>query len=186
MSKRSQREINAEQRAGSRECGTRPRNRRRPSRDDLARMLLWKMIMSAGKHRLGRREALDRLRDEIVDGLELQGFDVRESEEVFEELAGRYADGLFPISSEAASQANMISSLLAPSSKPRLIQLICPPPITSHNGVCAGIAKVGFTATLLWSSLSAIRIKLAIFTWWKRHYLNLSGNHFCFAPPIRS
>ncbi|MBV1782223.1 MAG: hypothetical protein KMY49_04110 [Hoeflea sp.] len=28
--------------------------------------------------------------------LELQGFDIRESEDVFEELAARYADGLFP------------------------------------------------------------------------------------------
>jgi hypothetical protein len=59
-------------------------------------MLLWKMIMSTEKHPRGRREALDRLRDEIVDGLELQGFDVRESEGVFEELAVRYGDGLFP------------------------------------------------------------------------------------------
>jgi hypothetical protein len=45
---------------------------------------------------------------------------------------------------------------------------------------------VGFTATLLRTSLNAIRINLAIFTWWKRHYLNLSGNHFRFAPPCRS
>ncbi|WP_375590277.1 hypothetical protein ABWH89_05685 [Hoeflea alexandrii] len=96
MSKKSQREINAEQRARQQRVRDEARNWRRPSRDDLARMLLWKMIMSAGKHRLGRREALDRLRDEIVDGLELQGFDVRESETVFEELAKRYADGLFP------------------------------------------------------------------------------------------
>lgn len=96
MSKRSKREINAEQRARQQRVRDAARNRRRPSRDDLARMLLWKMIMSAGKHHLGQREALDRLRDEIVDGLELQGFDVCESEEVFEELAGRYADGLFP------------------------------------------------------------------------------------------
>tara|TARA_R110002050_G_scaffold26050_2_gene69048 strand:- start:597 stop:806 length:210 start_codon:yes stop_codon:yes gene_type:complete len=59
-------------------------------------MLLWKMIMSAEKHPQGRRQALDRLRDQLVDGLELQGFDVRESEDVFEELTARYADGLFP------------------------------------------------------------------------------------------
>lgn len=96
MSKRSKREINAEQRARQKRVREEARDRLRPSRDDLARMLLWKMIMSAGKHRLGRREALDRLRDEIVDGLELQGFDVRESEGVFEDLAERYADGLFP------------------------------------------------------------------------------------------
>ncbi|MGJ8572371.1 MAG: hypothetical protein ACSHXI_16910 [Hoeflea sp.] len=96
MSKKSKREVNAEQRARQQRVRDEARDRRRPSRDDLARMLLWKMIMSTEKHKLGRREALDRLRDEIVDGLELQGFDVRESEDVFEELAARYADGLFP------------------------------------------------------------------------------------------
>lgn len=96
MSKKSQREIKVEQRARQQRVRDEARNRRRPSRDDLARMLLWKMIMSAERHPLGRREALDRLRDEIVDGLELQGFDVQESESVFEELAERYADGLFP------------------------------------------------------------------------------------------
>ncbi|AKI02679.1 hypothetical protein IMCC20628_03999 [Hoeflea sp. IMCC20628] len=96
MTKKSQREINAAQRTRQQRVRDEARFRCRPSRDDLARMLLWKMIMSAEKHNLGRRQALDRLRDEIVDGLELQGFDVRESEDVFEELAARYADGLFP------------------------------------------------------------------------------------------
>lgn len=96
MSKKSKREINAEQRARQQRVRDEARDRRRPSRDDLARMLLWKMIMSTEKHKLGRREALDRLRDEIVDGLDRQGFDVRESEDVFEDLAARYADGLFP------------------------------------------------------------------------------------------
>lgn len=94
--KKSKREVNSEQRARQQRVRDEARDRRRPSRDDLARMLLWKMIMSTEKHKLGRRDALDRLRDEIVDGLDLQGFDVRESEDVFEELAARYADGLFP------------------------------------------------------------------------------------------
>ncbi|WP_290775708.1 hypothetical protein [Hoeflea sp.] len=96
MSKKSRREINAEQRARQQRVRDEARDRCRPSRDDLARMLLWKMIMSTEKHPRGRREALDRLRDEIVDGLDIQGFDVRESEDVFEDLAARYADGLFP------------------------------------------------------------------------------------------
>jgi CII-binding regulator of phage lambda lysogenization HflD len=96
MTKKSKREINAEQRARQKRVRDEARDRKRPSRDDLARMLLWKMIMSTEKYHLGRRQALDRLRDKIVDGLELQGFDVKESEEVFEELAARYADGLFP------------------------------------------------------------------------------------------
>ena len=96
MTKRSKLEMNAEQRARQQRVRDEARDRRRPSRDDLARMLLWKMIMSTEKHQLGRRQALDRLRDEIINGPDLQGFDVRESEEVFEELAARYADGLFP------------------------------------------------------------------------------------------
>lgn len=96
MTKKSKWKINTEQRARQQRVRDEARDRRRPSRDDIARMLLWKMIMSTEKHKLGRREALDRLRDEVVDGLEIQGFDVRESEEVFEDLAARYADGLFP------------------------------------------------------------------------------------------
>ncbi len=96
MTKKPKREINAEQRARQKKVRDEARDRKRPSRDDLARMLLWKKNMSTEKYHLGRRQALDRLRDKIVDGLELQGFDVKESEEVFEELAARYADGLFP------------------------------------------------------------------------------------------
>jgi len=96
MTKKSKREINGEQRARQQRVRDEARNRRRPSRDDLARMLLWKMIMSAERHPRGRRDALDRLRDELVDGLDLQGFDIRESKDVFEDLAARYADGLFP------------------------------------------------------------------------------------------
>jgi hypothetical protein len=42
------------------------------------------------------RQMLDRLRNQIVDGLEAQGFDVRESEDVFEGLIKRYAKGIFP------------------------------------------------------------------------------------------
>ncbi len=96
MTKKSKREMNAGQRARQQRVRDEARDRRRPSRDDLARMLLWKMIMSTERHNLGRRAALYRLRDEIVDGLDLQGFDVRESEDVFEALTARYADGLFP------------------------------------------------------------------------------------------
>jgi len=40
--------------------------------------------------------AVGKVRDALVEQLERQGFDVRESEEVFHELADRYSDGLFP------------------------------------------------------------------------------------------
>ncbi|KGF68109.1 hypothetical protein LL06_18475 [Hoeflea sp. BAL378] len=96
MSKKSKNQRNAEQQVRQQRVRDEARTRRRPSRDDLARMLLWKIIISADTHRLGRREALDRVRNQLIDGLKLQGFDVRESEEVFEGLVHRYADGLFP------------------------------------------------------------------------------------------
>jgi len=96
MARKSKKQRNAEQLVRQQRVRDEARIRRRPSRDDIARVLLWKMIMSTENHRLGRRQALDRLCEEIVGGLELQGFSVRESEEVFENLVDRYADGLFP------------------------------------------------------------------------------------------
>ena len=75
------------------------RQARRPNRDDVARMLLWQMITAIQKKssdKRAMRDMLDKLRDQIVGGLEVQGFDVRESEDVFDGLARRYANGLFP------------------------------------------------------------------------------------------
>ena len=69
--------------------------RRRPSRDDMARILLWQMITAAQAQKDSHR-ALGKVRDSIVDDLERLGFSVRESEDVFHELADRYSDGLFP------------------------------------------------------------------------------------------
>jgi hypothetical protein len=96
MARKSKRAIAEAQRARQQRVRDQARERRRPSRDDLARVLLWQMIKSADKYHLGRRESLDRLRDKIIDGLKLQGFDVRECEDVFEELAKRYSNGVFP------------------------------------------------------------------------------------------
>ena len=96
MAKKSKRAIAEAQRARQQRVRDQARERRRPSRDDLARVLLWQMIMSADKYHLGRREGLDRLRDKIIDGLELQGFDVRECEDVFDDLVKRYANGVCP------------------------------------------------------------------------------------------
>lgn len=96
MAKKSKSEIAAAQRARQRRVRDQARERRKPSRDDLARVLLWQMIMAAERSNLGQRKALDGLRDTIIDGLELQGFDVRESEDVFNDLVKRYANGVFP------------------------------------------------------------------------------------------
>lgn len=69
--------------------------KRRPSRDDLARVLLWEMIVAA-QERGDAQSAVDKLSSVIVNLLEYQGFDVRESERVFDNLARKYSDGLFP------------------------------------------------------------------------------------------
>lgn len=96
MPRKSKKQRNAEQAERQQKVRDEAKELRRPSRDDIARMLLWQMIMSADNHKLGRRVALDRLRDNVVEGLESQGFDDQQSSDVFEELANRYSDGLFP------------------------------------------------------------------------------------------
>jgi hypothetical protein len=67
----------------------------RPSRDDMARVLLWQIITAAQAHRDTDR-ALGKVRDSLTNDLERQGFAVRECEEVFHEIADRYSDGLNP------------------------------------------------------------------------------------------
>ena len=95
MPRKSKRQRNAEQNVRQQGVRDDTKERRRPTRDDFARMLLWQMITTA-KDRPDARRALDKLRNAIVEQLERQGFDVFESEDVFEELAHRYSDGLFP------------------------------------------------------------------------------------------
>lgn len=86
----------AEQKLRQKETRDTARDKRRPSRDDIARLLLWQMITGVSENRSDRREVLDRLRNEIVDGLEKQGFDARESEDVFEKLVDKYVRGPSP------------------------------------------------------------------------------------------
>jgi len=95
MPRKSKKQRSAEQVARQQRVRDAARARRRPSRDDLARLLLWQMI-TAAQGRKDARVALDKLSEAIVGQLERQGFDVRESENVFEDLADRYADGLSP------------------------------------------------------------------------------------------
>ncbi len=82
------------------------REKLRPSRDDIARLLLWQMITGVSENRPDRREVLDRLRNEIVDGLETQGFDVRESEDAFENLVTKYVSGPSPFRPKRHLQKN--------------------------------------------------------------------------------
>lgn len=95
MARKPKTQRNAEQQARQQKVRDNAREKRRPSRDDIARMLLWQLIVTVRTRRNGRA-VLDRLRNEVVEGLERQGFDVRESETVFEDLIEKYADGLFP------------------------------------------------------------------------------------------
>ena len=95
MPRKPKKQRSAEQVARQQRVRDTAKARRRPSRDDLARVLLWKMI-TAAQRRKDAQLALDKLSEAIVGELERQGFDVRESEDVFEDLADRYSDGLFP------------------------------------------------------------------------------------------
>ena len=83
----------AEQRVRQKKTRDTAREKLRPSRDDIARLLLWQTITGVNTNRPDRREVLDRLRNEIVDGLEGQGFDARESEDAFDKLVDKYVKG---------------------------------------------------------------------------------------------
>lgn len=95
MARKSKKQRNADQVVRQQRVRDEAKARRRPSRDDMARMLLWQMIVAA-QRRKDAWLALNKLSKAIVVDLERQGFDVRESEDVFEELVDRYSDGLFP------------------------------------------------------------------------------------------
>jgi len=95
MARKSIRQRNAEQRVRQQKVRDDARAQKRPTRDDIARTLLWQMIVTA-KQKRKRDEILDRLCDEIVAELVLQGFDIRESEAVFEALADKYEPDIRP------------------------------------------------------------------------------------------
>lgn len=95
MVRKSKKQRNAEQRVRQQKVRDVARERRRPTRDDIARTLLWQMIVTAeGSSK--RTAFLERLCGEIVAQLVLQGFDQRESEVVFEALADKYTADLPP------------------------------------------------------------------------------------------
>ncbi len=71
----------------------RKRNRddRRPTRDDVARIVLWQVITRVyGK---ARKDVWERIADGIIEELVGHGFDERESELVIEDLVQRYTSG---------------------------------------------------------------------------------------------
>lgn len=96
MARKPKKQRNAEQVVRQRQVRNTARAKRRPSRDDIARIFLWQMIVGLQENRSDARTVLDKMRDEVVEGLERQGFDVRQSEDVFETLVEKYTDRPFP------------------------------------------------------------------------------------------
>ena len=98
MARKSIYQRNEEQRLRQSHVRKAAKELRRPSRDDLARMLLWQMIngLQHNKKVTNRQQELDNLCNMIVSGLVKQGFDEGQSEEVFDDLAKRYTSSLPP------------------------------------------------------------------------------------------
>ncbi len=96
MAGKSKKQRNAEQRVRQKGVRTGARESGRPSRDDIARMFLWQTIVNAQKAGDEGRALIGKMADSIVKGLERQGFDDRESYDVFDELVRKYGDGLYP------------------------------------------------------------------------------------------
>jgi hypothetical protein len=98
MARKSIYQRNEEQRLRQLQMRKAAKKLRRPCRDDLARMLLWQMIngLQQNKKLTNRQQELDKLCNMIVSGLVKQGFDERQSEEVFDDVAKRYASSLPP------------------------------------------------------------------------------------------
>ncbi|ASY70754.1 hypothetical protein [Sinorhizobium fredii] len=109
MPRKSKKQRNEEQAVRQQHVRDEAKARCRPSRDDLARVLLWQMI-TAAQGREDARIALDKLSEAIVGELERQGFAVRECENVFEDLVDRYSDGLFPFRPKRHLTSQSVSS----------------------------------------------------------------------------
>ncbi|MCV3765095.1 hypothetical protein [Rhizobium sp. TRM95796] len=95
MARKSRREEQRKRQAAVREAA---KERRRPGRDDFARMLLWLTIRKA--HAEARKQQsrapLDTLCTILVSNLELQGFDADEAEDVFAMLEHKYPSQIGP------------------------------------------------------------------------------------------
>ncbi|UIK09001.1 hypothetical protein LZK81_28805 (plasmid) [Neorhizobium galegae] len=97
MPVKSKRTKAAEQRSRQKGVRDKAKDLRRPTRDDVARMLLWKTISDGHKSGdVAGPSFLEEVARDIVIGLEAQGFDERESYDVIDGLIRKYADGLFP------------------------------------------------------------------------------------------
>lgn len=92
MARKSRTQRREEQRKRQAAVRETAREKCRPDRDDMARMLLWLTIRKAHAEarKQGSRGPLDKLCTLLVSNLELQGFDADEAEDVFTMLERKY------------------------------------------------------------------------------------------------
>jgi hypothetical protein len=100
MAKQTREERNEQQRVRQLSVRKTAKEQKKPSRDDIARLLLWQMITGIQKNKetdkAGKEKMLIDLLNSIVNGLESQGFDAQQSEDAFEALVDKYAKGGSP------------------------------------------------------------------------------------------
>lgn len=98
MPRKSRKQRREEQRKRQAAVRETAREKCRPDRDDLARILLWLMIREAHAEARKQRSRgpLDKLCTILVTNLELQGFDADEAEDVFAMLERKYPSQIGP------------------------------------------------------------------------------------------
>jgi hypothetical protein len=100
MARQTREERNEQQRVRQLSVRKTAKEQKKPSRDDIARLLLWQMITGIQKNKetdkAGKEKMLIDLLNSIVNGLESQGFDAQQSEDAFEALVDKYAKGGSP------------------------------------------------------------------------------------------
>jgi Cdc6-like AAA superfamily ATPase len=98
MARKSKKQRLEEQRVRQATVREEARQRRRPDRDDLARMMLWLAIRDAHAEAAKQRSQRphDLLCGILADCLETQGFDVREIEDVYAKLEAKYRTQQMP------------------------------------------------------------------------------------------
>lgn len=98
MARKTKKQRLEEQRVRQAAVRDEARQRRRPDRDDLARMMLWLAIRDAHAEAAKQRSQRphDLLCGILVDCLKTQGFDIREIEDVYAKLEAKYRTQQMP------------------------------------------------------------------------------------------
>jgi hypothetical protein len=111
MARKTMIQRNEEQRLRQLKTRQTAKDLRRPSRDDLARMLLWQMITGIQNNKnADKKSDLNNLCNKIVGGLVQQGFCERESEDIFDALVRKYVSGLSPFRRKAHLKSDVTIS----------------------------------------------------------------------------